>query len=176
MLSKKPHTIFIFFLALIFYSVPSHSQTSDDPYCTLFDKAMSLYKEKSMDSALYFFNEAIAASPSSAEAYFRRALVKEKLNDLDGANKDYDQAIAIDPQPVYYSNRGLNKSIKGNHQDAIGDFNKALELDPDYMQAYMNRGTAYHYMGDSVNACQDVGKAYELGFKLARQFLEEYCR
>jgi lipoprotein NlpI len=43
------------------------------------------------------------------------------------------------------------------------------------MQAYMNRGIAYHYSGNMEKACEDVTKAYELGFGLAKQYLEENC-
>jgi len=40
----------------------------------------------------------------------------------------------------------------GDYAQAIKDFSKAIELDPDYAVAYNNRGLAYYNSGDFEQA------------------------
>ena len=47
-------------------------------------------------------------------------------------------------------------------QDALADFEKAIELDPDYADAWMNRGGVYYMMGQSDKAITELDRAAEL--------------
>ena len=42
---------------------------------------------------------------------------------------------------------------------AIPDFNKAIELDPSYYTAYIDRGSAYYSLGQTENALNDFTQA-----------------
>ena len=39
-----------------------------------------------------------------------------------------------------YHNRGVSKDKLGNYKGAIADYDKAIELNPQYASAYNNRG------------------------------------
>ncbi len=39
--------------------------------------------------------------------------------------------------------RGIEHAKKGEYNDAVGEFTRAIELKPDYVEAYIQRGTAY---------------------------------
>jgi len=54
---------------------------------------------------------------------------------------------------------------KGDYDKAIADYNKAIEIDPKYAQAYYNYGFAYNKLGEFSKADADIKKAKELGFK-----------
>ncbi|MBN1694163.1 tetratricopeptide repeat protein [candidate division WOR-3 bacterium] len=45
---------------------------------------------------------------------------------------------------------------------AIRDFDKAIQLNPEYVDAYYYRGNAYRSKGDYAKAIQDYDKAIEL--------------
>ncbi len=45
---------------------------------------------------------------------------------------------------------------------AIADFDRAIEVQPDYAEAYSNRGEAYEDKGDYERAIADYGRAIEL--------------
>ena len=47
-----------------------------------------------------------------------------------------------------YANRGRDYYDKGNYDQAIKDFNKAIELKPDYAVVYVNRGHAHTNKGN----------------------------
>ncbi|MGC8940987.1 MAG: tetratricopeptide repeat protein, partial [Candidatus Nanoarchaeia archaeon] len=68
------------------------------------------------------------------------------------------------------SNRGVAYADKGELDKAIQDFNKALELDPNFVEAYNNRGIAYAYKGEFDKAMQDWNKALELDPKYANAY------
>ena len=50
---------------------------------------------------------------------------------------DWDDFIELDPDdPLAYSLRGLEYGRAGDHERAIADFSKAIELEPDYAGFY----------------------------------------
>jgi tetratricopeptide (TPR) repeat protein len=50
---------------------------------------------------------------------------------------------------------------KGEFDKAIADFSKAIELDPNYAEAYFNRAYAYHRKGGEVaKARSDLEEMY----------------
>ena len=62
-----------------------------------------------------------------------------------------------------YFNRGLAYYYYlGQHQRAIQDYDKAIQLDPNDAKAYNNRGFAYHNLGQDAEADADKAKACSL--------------
>ena len=51
---------------------------------------------------------------------------------------------------------------KGNTMQAIKDYSKAIEINPEFMYAYNNRGLAYESIGRISQAIADYKKALEL--------------
>ena len=62
----------------------------------------------------------------------------------------------------FYNNRGIDYGEKGEHDLAIKDFTKAIELKPDYALSYNNRGAVYRSKGEYDLAIEDCNKAIEL--------------
>ena len=65
---------------------------------------------------------------------------------------------------TYYS-RGITKYLSNDYKGAIVDFNKAIELNPEYTSAYNNRGFAKWELGDHKSAVEDYNKVEELNRK-----------
>jgi protein O-mannosyl-transferase len=61
-----------------------------------------------------------------------------------------------------YSNRGNAYQRKGNFDQAIVDYSKAIEVNPSYAEGYYNRGLAYQNKGDINQAISDYNKAIEI--------------
>jgi small glutamine-rich tetratricopeptide repeat-containing protein alpha len=59
----------------------------------------------------------------------------------ESAIEEYTSAIKVDAtSPVYYSNRAAAWGGLGEHEKAVEDAEKALELDPKFSKAYSRLG------------------------------------
>ena len=61
-----------------------------------------------------------------------------------------------------YYNQGRAYGQKGQYDQAISDYNKAIEIDPKFATAYNNRGIAYRQKGQHDQAISDYNKALEI--------------
>ena len=104
-----------------------------------------------LDKAISDFNKAIELNPMSAEAYYRRGnayeykAFSEFFKDFSFPLGDLKSAEAL-----AYTDK------------AISDFNKAIELNPEYPEAYASRGPLYSLKGQSDKAKADRNKAMEI--------------
>jgi peptidoglycan hydrolase-like protein with peptidoglycan-binding domain len=63
-----------------------------------------------------------------------------------------------------YNNRGRCFYDQARYDEALADFDRAIELDRKFAAAYYNRGRAHNATGDSAQAQADLNAAYDLGF------------
>ena len=59
-------------------------------------------------------------------------------------------------------NRGLTHSKNGELDKAIENYTKAIELKPDYGDAYYNRGGAFLRLGEREKAKSDLATARDM--------------
>ncbi len=88
--------------------------------------------------------------------------------DLAGANLDSTLlrgAIGLPPNVLGAQNLykwGVAEADRGNYEGAIENYSHAIEVDPNFGQAYMDRALAYAQIGDYPKARADSAKAGEL--------------
>lgn len=58
----------------------------------------------------------------------------------ESAIEKYSEAIKLDANPVYYSNRAAAWGGLGEHDKAVEDAEKAIELDEGFAKAYSRLG------------------------------------
>ena len=89
------------------------------------------------------------------------------------AEEAFDKAIKYDKNnyEAYYL-RGCAKINEKKYKDAILDLEKAVELKPDYADAYFNIGRTYFLLNDEEKACE----YYKLADHYGRPNLEDYLR
>src|SRR3990170_3886782 len=75
--------------------------------------------------------------------------------------------VSISDTVEAYLLHGNEHIAQGNYDQAIAEFNKALELDPNSVKAYDGRGIAYYYQGNFDQAITDYSKVIELDPKYA---------
>ena len=67
---------------------------------------------------------------------------------------------------------GKAKFIQGDYRGAIADYDRAIELRPDYAEAYYLRGSAKMGLGDYRGAIADYDRAIELDPKDAGAYYD----
>lgn len=72
----------------------------------------------------------------------------------------------------FYYNWGNAYYRKGQYDQAISDYNTALEINPRYTDACNNRGFAYYLKKEYDKSWEDVKNAQKLGYQISSKFLE----
>jgi tetratricopeptide (TPR) repeat protein len=112
----------------------------------------------------------VQATPSITESQLQEgdALAEKALNatnagDFATAEQYWTQLIERFPSnPAIWSNRGNSRVSQNKLEDAIADYNKAMELAPHATDPYLNRGTALEALGRWDEAIADYNRVLEL--------------
>ena len=139
-----------------------------------------LFRQNEFGKAITELNKAIQQDPNNATAYFIRGYAYLNRSEYSQAISDLTQATRLNPNyAVAYNIRGNAYRKKGEHDEgclgekcppkdneysekAIADYTKAIELNPNYAEAYSNRGNMYYRKGNSVKAIADYKTALQL--------------
>lgn len=81
------------------------------------------------------------------------------------------QAVTVSPWNKPPRNRGNAYADQGQHDQAIRDYTKALEINPKHVVAYFNRGNSYCEKGQYDRAINDFTKAFEINPKYGEAYL-----
>lgn len=138
--------------------------------------------------AIADYDKAIKLDPYYAEAYNARALIKDKINDFDGAAADYEKAIQVrnvksnriqeandtDIKNVtFHMQQGKIKIDLYDYDGADQDFTKAINIIPSYGPAYIARGDARLKLEKYYDALSDYNKAMKFWPKLTYDALRK---
>ena len=96
-----------------------------------------------------------------------------RYSNYEEAEETLTKAIKYDKhnfEAYYY--RGCAKVNAKKYNEAIADFEKAVELKPDYADAYFNLGRTYYLLNKEDKACEN----YKLADKYGRPNLEDYLK
>jgi len=135
-------------------------------------------------------DQAIAIDPNNPDGYSGRGDVYASLGDYRRAIQDYDKALSMLSMPRYpknimdmdhftraalgfsdfsdyalagyYSARARAYSNLGDHQKAIDDYGKAIEIHPKDAYSYLLRGAAYSALDNHQQAIENYNKAIEI--------------
>lgn len=110
-----------------------------------------------------------------------RAVVFSALGRWEKVERELDEVLRDFPDHVEsLANRGLARANQGDREGALENFNRALSLDPKYVEGYFKRAQFYFARAEFGNAAKDFQRALELlpqgaEAEEARRMLEE-CR
>ena len=73
----------------------------------------------------------------------------------------YEPSFSLELLAHIYRKRGFAYKRLGEYQHAIEDYDRAIELDPNYARAYASRGSAFRSLRDYKHAIDDYNRALE---------------
>lgn len=170
-----------------FYTAPSNWEKNFD--MTFYETNFFRFKSFIRDAQEYVLDVSQDIDDLSAEGiyenYYNWGVLKYQMGDWPSAIDYFNKALEVNPEPddfLIFSFRGNARSKMRYYNDAIDDFDKALDMQPtdimdysNWVRNYFNRGVAKYYMDDLGGACKDWNKALELGFGPAHDYLMDYC-
>jgi tetratricopeptide (TPR) repeat protein len=125
----------------------------------LYQRAATYLYLKDLNAAAEDYQAAIKAFPGHAGSYMSLAQTYILLGQSDKALATFNAAVEALNNYLAYNNRGLFLQQQGKWPEAMADFNKAIELDPNFAIAYNNRGFNYQQTGNQQAAEADFTKA-----------------
>ena len=132
--------------------------------------ALILQQEGRNDEALTAYDEAIAQNPSDVALILNKANLYYTMGQPEKFKSMMLEASAMDPNnPDLQYNIGVISMEQSNMQEARDAFNRALEIDPTYINATLNLSTTYINEGNAL-----VDKMNELAMSSKSSDLDKY--
>ena len=112
-------------------------------------------------------------NPEKSRVFLDKGIDYLYTSQIDEAIEFFDKAIKYDEnnfEAYYYRGCAYSNNFKTNQ--ALKDWNKAIELKPDYADPYFNIGLFYRRQNDYSMACY----YFKLAEKYGRQNMEDYVK
>jgi tetratricopeptide (TPR) repeat protein len=101
---------------------------------------------------------------SNADIYFDKGVECYEKGDLSGSIINWSLTLTINPKdPNAYYSRAIVKNELYTWKSALGDYDRAIEIAPDFISALVNRGSLKDDNKDYSGAIEDYDKVLSMG-------------
>ncbi|MDB5083242.1 MAG: hypothetical protein JWN30_128 [Bacilli bacterium] len=151
----------------------------------LVQQAYNLILQNDFLSAIAAFKKALSLCPQEADLYYRLSITYARSHMLEEAEKAAGWAVHLDPASTDYIAQLRHIQAMRIHLESIKLsktpsalslaeklLKQSIELDPVYIQAYVDLGNVYRDMGDYQSAMQ----TYQMALELVPEHLEAKLR
>jgi protein O-mannosyl-transferase len=148
----------VFFTMLLLYVLRQLKVSLNYPLCAavIALPVITFLRTDVWRSSVSLYTDILEKFPTSFVALNSLGAEYMLQNDDANAIQYLNRAIGVSPQNYKgYYNRGLLKLKTNSPQNAIADFDRAIELH-DYHKAYVGRASAYYMLHDLSNAMKDA--------------------
>lgn len=130
---------------------------------TVYETALSAVKTGDVISAIAQLTRAIVMDEQMLEARLLRMRILLAMGDLNGAQDDLDWLVAhaSDQQEVILTAARVAHA-KGNDDEALGWYDRLLEMNPSHLESYKERGQIRFNRGDKKGAEEDMQQVLQL--------------
>jgi len=147
-------------------TVFSHAlDVTENNYVIHYNLGTVLVSQQKFDQARHHFEEAIKIAPRFTEAIGNLGALFMEQRQLDEAIYNFHRVIQLSekyPDPTAYNNLGMALQLQGKPQEAIENYTKALDIDPDSANANYNMAMTLRSQGKFDRALDYYRRAMEL--------------
>lgn len=113
-----------------------------------------IYAKKGDPLAESYFKGALNIDPQSIEALYALGMFYQKYGNPEEAINTYNMLLDVDSNNKFanYNIGYIHLAINEEFAKAIPFFNKAIAIDPEYIQAYYNKAHSYELLGQYKKA------------------------
>ncbi len=161
-----------FFLAKTYTSTPLYAITEHPALSRAsYDAGLRSLAQGKYDNARVQFEEVLKSEPNAGDVYYFIGETYRIEGNPYSARDSYQEAINHDAAfaPAFLGRAQANLVINPD-AEVIGDLNEAVRLDPNYAEAYIERGK-YQLSRDPVAAESDLNSAIGINPNSAVAFL-----
>jgi tetratricopeptide (TPR) repeat protein len=134
-------------------------------------QGLEYFKNGDLNTALSYFDKAIAITPNYAKALDNKGLCLSKLGEFEPAVENLNRAIGLDPSCAdTYKHRGDLFVSAGKPEKALEDFDKAISLNPTFSDALFSRGKLFLEQSKVEQGKADLSLACKQGNDRACHF------
>lgn len=136
----------------------------DNKYEDAFYDIGIIYAARKNPIALEYYNNVLSINPNNENARYARAKLMQDLGKADEAITEYNLLLNRNKNcdNCCYNIGAIYLEIKRDNKKALEYFSKAIEINPDYTEAYFARGYTYSKMNEKGNAKSDYEKCLKL--------------
>jgi len=142
------------------------SRNAGKTYHQLFEEAKLAHDRGNYKDEIDLWNDVAAMNISAiqvAPAILNRGNAYAANGDLEGALRDYDEAINLNPKNAgAYVNRGLALARQGDVEGALKDYGQAITFNPQQWEAYFNRAAELRDCEKLREAIDDLNQVVKL--------------
>ena len=134
-----------------------------DTLSKAFEEKANIETDKgNLENAIKYISKAIEINPQ-VQYYLQRSEFYKTANNIEGAIRDLEQVIVLDPKQIgAYINIGNLLGKSGNYREAIAVLDKAEKINRNNDKIFFNRGYAKALLKDFENAIEDFNQAIEI--------------
>lgn len=121
--------------------------------------ARTVVRNRDWKDDLSLFSSAVRSYPKSAKMHHAVGQVLAERGLLDRAILAFRRALSIREEAMTYNNLGNAYGVKGALEAAAAAYRKAVDLDPQYAEAWMNLGVTAMRAGETAVAAEGFKRA-----------------
>ena len=137
------------------------------------NRSAALGASNRLQEALADLNKAEQIAPDLTNIYLNRSLVYNQLGDVPKAQQDIQWLLQRLPNRAdLWFESAVNHSMLNQSPEALAAFTRAIKLDGQKGQYYLERAKLHYRMGQKQAGKQDAQKAQQLGSKVPASLLQ----
>ena len=134
------------------------------------------YEQENFQTAASYYSKSIKINPKNEQAHIGKGKALLRLKSYSQAKKHFITAFQLNPERIeIFQFIGNALFYENNFSEAITFYEKYLDSDTSYGNAWFNTAMAYLSLKKNNKACNCLSQARRLGIKKADKMLDKYC-